>query len=64
MGHQQYKVKKGFIAHVMNINPHVIIVDCMIRRGVLVSKCLTHELLKSMNQEQMYNREFGKVNNS
>ena len=34
----------------MNINLHVIIVHCMIHREVLVSKCLTHELLKSMNQ--------------
>ena len=42
--------KKDFIAHVMNINPYVIIFHCMIHREVLVSKCFTHELLKSMNQ--------------
>jgi len=40
--------QKGFIEHLMN--PHIIIVYCMIHQEVLVSKCLTHDLLKSMNQ--------------
>jgi hypothetical protein len=39
---------KGFIAHVLNINPNVEIVHCMIHREVLVSKSLPPGLSQTL----------------
>jgi zinc finger BED domain-containing protein 5/7/8/9 len=41
---------KGFVAYVLNRNPQVKIVHCMIHREVLVSKALPTQLLQTMNE--------------
>lgn len=42
--------KKGFVAYVLNINPNVKIIHCMIHREVLASKALPENLTQTMNQ--------------
>lgn len=42
--------KKGFVAHVLKINPMVEIVHCMIHREVLVSKALPEKLSQAMSE--------------
>lgn len=41
---------KGFVAHVLKLNPNIKIVHCMIHREVLVTKCLPDSIGQTMSE--------------